>query len=86
MIKKDWNFLKYFNFKDILSYVMFGLCMMYTCRMVGNYFQAHLCTLVLEILVGIVIFISLSLVYWKITNNKMLLGLVTTIVRRKNEI
>jgi len=86
MIKKDWNFLKYFNFKDILSYVMFGLCMMYTCRMVGNYFQAHLGTLVLEILVGIVIFISLSLVYWKITNNKMLLGLVTTIVRRKNEI
>ena len=53
-----------------LIYLIFGIVMFYAVRLVGNFFGIALHTLLIEIVVGIVVYLSLCCIYWNITDQK----------------
>ena len=71
-----WRMRKYISCKKTLVkstiYVLFGLIMYYTVRLIPLLGLSGLVSLVVEVLVGAVIYIILCLAYWKVANNTML--------------
>ena len=74
---------KYINFDNILFkmniYLSFGLVMFFIVRLIANLIililQSSFIIILIEITLGCIVYIALCLVYWRKTNNKIIVSL-----------
>lgn len=81
VVRQELPMLKYIHGNEI--YIFFGICMFGVVRKISSQLETNLCSLLIQILIGGMIFSILCVGYWTIINEKYYFNLIKTCLRRK---
>lgn len=77
-VKRQIDFMKYLNRRNIRVYIFIGLIMLFTCKSIGRLLGMHPYTLVAQIFIGMMVFMLPCVVYWNKTNDDTMLSILKT--------
>lgn len=81
VVKKDFQMLHYIYGNKI--YFVFGFIMFMGVRTIGNIFGIHIYTLLIELIVGVIIYVGLCWIYWLVHKQEYYIDLLKNVLRRK---
>ncbi len=83
-VKKQIPIIRYI--KEGFIYIPFGIIMYFVVRIFGNHFGIHIYTLFIEIIAGIVTYIGICCIYWKLTGQTYYFDVIKNLLKKISKI
>ena len=78
-VRKELNMLSYIHGNEI--YFLFGMIMFIVVRYVGDILGIHIYSLIIEVIVGMIIYVMLCSVYWILSKQYDYFDLIKSVIR-----
>ena len=78
--RKELNIGHYI--KESIPFLLIGLVMGIVVWFIGEKMQTNILTLLVQVIVGIIVYLGISIVYFKVTHNELFLKAFNGVVKR----